>query len=148
MKAGLAEQAAGWNEATRRLNAHLLGNVTPDIPSPVKVAQNGLESPKKRMRQSRDKLNKLETAYLAFLVENNPKCTVFCQAIRLKLGNGIWYKPDFYIPEDLLFIEVKGPKAFRGGFENLKVAAGIHKWASFRLVWRESGVWQSQEVLP
>ena len=38
--------------------------------------------------------------------------------------------------------EVKGPKVFRGGFENLKVAARVHPWVKFYLVWEDgAGGW-------
>lgn len=105
-------------------------------------------TPKPRLRQSRDKLNKLELAYQGWLNQTYGPEKVLSQAIRLRLGNGIWYKADFFVPYLALFIEVKGPWKYRGGFENLKVAASLHTWAKFRLVWREKGVWHAQEILP
>lgn len=111
-----------------------------------------------RLRQSQKPiLNQLELAFLANLLTRFRSDQVLSQAVRLELGRGIWYKPDFFIPPrhstlaiDLQAIafEVKGPRAFRGGFENLKVAARVHPWVTFFLVWRESGVWREQQVLP
>jgi hypothetical protein len=81
----------------------------------------------------------------------------------LELANGIWYKPDFFVPgssyissevgslaypEQSIAWEVKGPHAFRGGMENLKVAARVHPWCRFYLVWKLDGMWKEQEVLP
>ena len=74
------------------------------------------------------------------------------QSKRYKLGNGIWFKPDMTGNDTRdgreTAYEVKGPHAFRGGFENLKVAA--HQWPEVRwlLVWKERGEWKQQEVLP
>lgn len=102
----------------------------------------------RRIRQSRAGLNKLETAYQDVLRFEHGAENVKAQSIRLLLANGLWYKPDFYIPKLGLMIEVKGPRAFRGGFENLKMAARAHPNFKFRLVWRVSGQWKFQEVLP
>jgi hypothetical protein len=66
------------------------------------------------------------------------------------LGNGIWFKPDFtgFLDGSYSAWEVKGPHAFRGGFENLKVAAGQYKEIHWYLVWKESGEWKQQRILP
>jgi len=102
----------------------------------------------RRVRQSRQKLNKLEEAYQDMLRVEFRGHKVIAQKVRLWLGNGSWYKPDFFIPHINLFIEVKGPHSFRGGFEFLKIAASEHDWAKFRLVWKEQGKWFRQEILP
>ena len=102
----------------------------------------------RRVRQTRQTMNKLELAYQDMLrVEFRGK-TVLPQSVRIRLGNGAWYKPDFFIPHLNLFVEVKGPHSFRGGFEYLKIAASEHGWAKFRLVWKEQGKWFRQEILP
>ncbi len=109
---------------------------------------------KKRLRQSsKPLLNELElrffTAFLSPAVCDN---TVLCQALRLELARGIWYKPDFFVPDAAggpIAYECKGPKVFRGGFENLKVCARVHRWLRIILVWEdEAGRWQRQEILP
>jgi len=103
----------------------------------------------KRVRQSaKPLLNKLESEYQDVLLTAYDSTEILAQSVRLKLGNGVWYKPDFWLPSDQRFIEVKGPHAFRGGLENLKVAASVHRWATFRLVWKQNGEWQEQEILP
>lgn len=103
---------------------------------------------KNRIRQEKPiKLNKLESDYLDTLRFYYPGKEIICQTVRLRLSNGQWYKPDFFIPHLLMFVETKGPKSFRGGFENLKTAASVHQWAKFRLVWRVSGQWYKQDVL-
>ena len=120
----------------------------------------------KRIRQgAKPLLNKLETEFYESLKHYHPGATIWKQALRWKLGNGIWYKPDFvaftaFYPEGypktmppvkqikLTAWEVKGPHAFRGGFENLKVAASLYPEVRWVLVWKEDGAWKQQEVLP
>lgn len=131
------------SEDVRRLNA-IYGTV-----------EDKHSSPTKRIRQSRDKLNKLESAFQVWIthelsgVFDNP--IVEAQSIRFRLGNGVWYKPDFVFirPSGRWTIyEVKGPKSWRGGFENLKVAASRYPLIQWVLAWKENGMWITQEVLP
>jgi hypothetical protein len=118
-------------------------------PSTVLAANEVMATPsERRIRQSAVKLNQLEIDYQAVLLARYGKEQVRSQDVRLLLANGTWFKPDFFIPSEQLFIETKGPHAFRGGLENLKIAAHSHTWAKFRLVWRISGQWKFQEVLP
>lgn len=122
------------------------GVVSPCAPPP---------EPGKRIRQSHKPLmNKLESVFYDYLRRQWPGARIYIQALRFKLGNGIWYCPDFVtqLPWPLLVkqvaYEVKGPHAFRGGFENLKVAAGLYPDTAWVLVWKEGGAWKVQEVLP
>ncbi len=162
----------GANAATRKLNPHLYAPAGPGYviadstgkpfnfaaagKSHGKVANDG--KPPKRLRQSSKPLmNKLEAAWLAELERRHPGVVIWKQALRWKLGNGIWYKVDFAAfvgwtqkPTELTCWEVKGPHAFRGGFENLKVAASLYPEVRWVLVWKDkaTGAWQEQEVLP
>ena len=112
----------------------------------------------KRIRQSSKPLmNKLETKFYNVLTMRNPGVVIYKQALRWKLGNGIWYKPDFaaaiverYEDRNLTMTcwEVKGPHAFRGGFENLKVAAGLYQDIVWILAWLNGSKWEEQRVLP
>lgn len=111
-----------------------------------------------RIRQSKEEpLNKLEAEWYEIIrrqFPNYPPPRPQCR--RYKLGNGIWYKPDFVAsswpqtsgPAIETAWEVKGPKAFRGGFENLKVAAHSFPEVRWLLVWKEKGEWRQQIVLP
>lgn len=110
--------------------------------------------PSKRLRQdTKPLLNKLETEFHERLQFLYPGQDFHPQAKRFRLANGIWYKPDFTADACKNFSsevawEVKGPHVFRGGFENLKVAA--HEWPHVQwwLVWKENGDWKQQEILP
>lgn len=133
----IAALAAKGSESFRRLNPQLCGQA----PAPA--------APAERIRQDKKPLlNKLELDYADRMRVLYPEEVFYPQAVRLRLGNGVWYKPDFFLPGGKLFIECKGPHAFRGGFENLKIAAGAHRWATFKLVWRVKGEWHEQIVLP
>ena len=105
-----------------------------------------------RIRQSAKPLmNKLESEWMNRLAHTEFS-SIRAQSKRFKLGNGIWYKPDFTAINDETnretAWEVKGPHAFRGGFENLKIAAGLFDEIDWILVWKESGQWKQQKVLP
>lgn len=107
--------------------------------------------PPRRIRQStKPLLNKLEQEWYSRQCAFFPSRTFYMQSIRFKLANGIWYKPDAvsidFLPPTCW--EIKGPHAFRGGFENLKVAAHQYPNIHWILVWKENGKWQEQEVLP
>lgn len=134
------------NSAFLETQAHLWGQPDKTPLGPKKQA--------KRLRQdTKPLMNKLETRfYEEMLLDRFGKDDVKIQAIRLELALSIWYKPDFFIPAihdgNALAFEVKGPKAFRGGFENLKVAARVHQWINFRLVWWADGEWHEQQILP
>jgi len=132
-------------------NPHLYGV----NPSPKEVATIHKKiravTPKRIRQDSKPLMNKLETEALAHLKAELSNPIILIQAIRFKLGNGIWYKPDFFIFElnKPTAYEVKGPHAFRGGFENLKVAASLYPEIRWGLVWKEkTGQWVGQTVLP
>lgn len=159
------------SDAVRRMNPHLFdGLKVPPIVVKTSDLKKGLAGAqvtapaKKRLRQS-DKpvMNKLEERF--YETKLRPEYVdqgqaVHIQAVRLELARGIWYKPDFFLPavvggkdcvgRQALAYEVKGPKVFRGGFENLKVAARVHPWIRFYLVWEDEddGHWERQEILP
>ena len=107
----------------------------------------------KRIRQdSKPLMNGLETEYHRILCEKYGDPYVKPQALRFKLANGLWYKPDFsviqpWVAAKVICYEVKGPFAFRGGFENLKSAAFQWPQVQFILVWKKNGIWQHQEIL-
>jgi hypothetical protein len=105
----------------------------------------------KRIRQSsKEIMNGLERAfYIHASSALHPGCKIHFNAIRLRLANGHHYTPDFFVEEGSgVIYETKGPKAFRGGFENLKVAASMYQMFKFKLVWKDNGNWMMQEILP
>lgn len=123
------------------------------------ILQNPMIPKKKRIRQSsKPLLNKLEWDFFDSVLR--PKygmLNIHTQAMRFKLGNGIWFKVDFVVFDvsttcitegSVRAYEVKGPFAHRGGFENLKVAASLYLQIIWYLVWKENGQWQEQRVLP
>ena len=138
-----------------RYQAQLAKQLYPETPPLTADEAATMPKPKKRLRQSSKPLmNKLETEFYNHLVaQATPTASIFPQAIRLELARGHWYKADFFVPGGYgsdcgCFYEVKGPHAFRGGFENLKVAARRYPFFQFALVWLDDGKWQEQVVLP
>jgi len=108
----------------------------------------------KRIRQDSAKLNKLESDWLTYLqvLHHANKVTFRPQALRFRLGNGAWYKPDItgFVDGKLTAWECKGPKQVKGvakGLMTVKVAASAWPEVEFWLVWRERGEWQVQRVL-
>lgn len=108
----------------------------------------GADIPKRIRQSSRPLLNKLEQEW--YDRHRDVFGFISIQAIRFKLGNGIWYKPDFVVwgEAGIYGYEIKGPHGFRGGFENLKVAAFLYRKIEWWLTWKENGEWKEQQILP
>lgn len=119
-------------------------------PPKEKVLDSNRTEPKlaRRIRQDhRPLMNKLEESFLGeLLLRGQRKEDILIQAIRFRLANGLWYKPDFVVWPCAW--EVKGPHAWRGGYENLKMAAATYPHISWVLVWKEHGRWCEQKILP
>ena len=152
-----AEQlrANGWVEFTPgrwqkgRFNASL-----PLAVALEKDIQSDMKSPKRIRQSTKPLLNKLESECFEYLKLNG--LPMFAQSISFRLANGLRYKPDFFAFEWPAVgeldrptgFEVKGPHAFRGGFENLKMAATTYPQIRWILLWKQDGKWQQQRVLP
>lgn len=109
----------------------------------------------KRIRQkTAPKLNKLESEYSSILRPKYPETSViFEQAVKLRLANGLTYTPDFVVTGEahpVSVYEVKGPHAFDGALDKLKMAASVYRHWFFWLVWKDaaSKEWKIQRVLP
>jgi len=140
----------GASLSTLKRNLEVAGKV---LESAEAVVASKVTEKAKRLRQdSKPLLNELEKRFQARLQRCFPDYHIRAQAKRYRLANGIWYKPDFTAllkNEGREFAwEVKGPHAFRGGFENLKVAASTYPEISWWLAWEEGAGWRQQEILP
>lgn len=122
--------------------------VVPTAQGPVVLKQ--AEPKERRIRQSQKPLlNKLEGRFFSsYLMHLGVR--IHAQSKRYMLANGLWYKPDFtaVIAGEETAWEVKGPKAWRGGFENLKVAASTWPEVRWILVWEIEHEWRFQVVVP
>lgn len=168
----IASQAMGSaSDAVRKLNPHLFqtaesfnvpklgrSQLAPDKNPQVECARPkgktlcevfAAEAGKRIRQRSGPLMNKLEESFWREHLAEWRKGSR-PQAIKFRLGNGIVYTPDFVdlTSTPVRAYEVKGPKAFRGGFENLKVAASLYPEVRWTLVWKENGNWKQQEVLP
>jgi hypothetical protein len=135
----------------RRYQDQIARSMMDEEKSRAHPLESKITQPKRRLRQSQKPLlNKLETQFWAHLCAAYPPNTIHCQAKRYELARGIWYKPDFvvtYAGQEIAY-EVKGPKVFRGGFENLKVAARVWPEVRFVLTWKAEKAWGFQAILP
>lgn len=142
------QMLAKASKTVQKLNADL-ARVCP------RPGEAGYPRKGKRIRQShKPLLNKLEREFQEWftrLVPIESNHFFMAQAMRFRLANGVWFKPDFVFIRPLSplrIFEIKGPHAFRGGLENLKVAAHQYPMFEWTLVWREKGEWKFQQVLP
>ncbi len=123
----------------QKLNPHLFGEASRNA------------KPNKIIRQSSKPLmNKLETEFLSQLRQFGWK-TILCQAVKLRLGNGVWYTPDFITYGDdqdygLVVWEVKGAHIWEDSIVKIKVAASQYPFAQWRLAHKERGMWEYQIV--
>ena len=136
---GFAQNSAGeWVKVSSR----------PLASTPAPVAGQD-----KRIRQGEKPPNKLEADWRRHQEALHPDIKFRAQAIRFRLANGAWYKPDLmaWMEGGLVCWETKGPKQAKNvarGILTIKVAATLWPELDFYLVWREKSVWKQQLVLP
>jgi hypothetical protein len=107
----------------------------------------------KRMRQGDKPPTKLEADWRRHMEATQPEVKFRAQAIRFRLANGAWYKPDLmaWLNSRVVCWETKGPKQAKNvarGILTVKFAATAWPEVLFILVWRDAAGWHQQEVLP
>jgi hypothetical protein len=143
-KAQAEVQAQLWRGVDALNRKH--GYPEPTGPASTKRVASGAHP---RLRQDRTGLNKTEASFLTALRAWNPGCDVGSQRVRLRLGNGAWYKPDSDVWQEdgaLALYEVKG-YGREAAFVRIKVAASLYPKIKFFLVTRKAGQWKIEEVL-
>lgn len=107
----------------------------------------------RRLRQSqRPLLNKLETEWLEVLRRKlGPGANIHCQAWRVRLANGAWFKVDMCAVVGTYWTawECKGPKQMKNvdrGMLALKCAADRFPEVRWVLVWKQNGQWKEQVI--
>lgn len=108
---------------------------------------------KKRIRQGEKPPNKLEAAWRRHVEAMQPGVKFRAQAIRFRLANGAWYRPDLmaWLNSRVVCWETKGPKQVKNvarGILTIKFAAAAWPEVLFILVWRDAEGWHQQEVEP
>lgn len=154
----ISERAIGSaSDDTRRLNPHLFGSDSAANElrkSYLKNVAIVIAPAKKRIRQdSKPLMNKLEMAWLSVLKTTYPDAIIHSQEWRVKIGNGAWFKVDHCAFVDGVWTawECKGPKEGKNvarGTLALKCATTAFPEVKWILVWKESGVWRQQILLP
>jgi hypothetical protein len=140
------------NESFRRRNPHLYG-VQPPVRTVNQKTGRITFSEKKRIRQGEKPPTKLEADWRLHQEAFFPGVKFRAQAIRFRLANGAWYRPDLMAWMDgrMNCWETKGPKQMKNvarGILTVKFAATAWPEVRFTLVWREAGQWHEQVVLP
>lgn len=126
------------SEAFIKANATRLSEAVPQPPSwKFEFKQSGDES----------RLNKLETAYLAWLRALGADW-IGIQCITLKLAHDCRYTPDFWAFDQagLRAIDVKGPHVWEDSLIKLRVAARMFPWIRFVIAKKNRAVWTHVEV--
>jgi hypothetical protein len=137
---------------SRLRRAPLPAGATIEPPATIQTPQIAKTSPK-RVRQGEKPPNKLESDWRRHMEAEQPGVKFRAQAMRFRLANGAWYKPDLmaWLNCRVICWETKGPKQAKNvarGILTIKFAAAAWPEVCFILVWRENGVWQQQEILP
>lgn len=108
--------------------------------------------------KKRELMNATEKLWFAELQRRGHKI-ILCQAITLRLGDRMTYRPDFVTVESLYNLridegqirltcwETKGPHRFKtAGVTKLKAAAAIYPWIKFVLVERNKSQWSERII--
>jgi hypothetical protein len=109
--------------------------------------------------KKRELMNQTEKLWFAELQRRGHKI-ILCQAITLRLGDRMTYRPDFVTVDVRIPFSFNGPNAvaltcwetkgqhrFRqAGINKLKSAAAMYPWISFRLVERNGGNWIERTI--
>jgi len=140
---------ANPSESFKKLNPHLFGNPN----APLVTAVSMLDKVKPRIRQSSKPLmNKLETQFMNEQLRGAGWDEILTQQFKFKLGNGVWYCPDFICKKHDAFrhvaYEVKGDWFTDDSKVKIKVAAGLYPTFIWTMAWKREGRWLYQLVLP
>lgn len=108
--------------------------------------------PRKRLRQSSKPLmNKLEQERYDLLKTDSLVANLRAQSLTFRLANGLRFTPDLtydLIDGSRYVDEVKGKHTWDDSLAKLKMAASVYPEWRWRLVWKEDGQWETQEILP
>lgn len=144
------------NDTFRKLNQHIYGSMAHVVMAPAIMAKNQ-PAPKRIRQSSKPKLNKLEQAYFDHLSAKYPNNRLRAQSVTYVLANGLRYTPDITSPgirtdtddeSKPTNWEIKGPYAFGGSLEKLKMAAAVYPEIRWLLIWKDDDGWHEQEVIP
>jgi hypothetical protein len=122
-----------------------------DLPDHVR-RKLGIETkrrnPTPAIRLPRDRRSKLEREFEAWLRAKWPDNRIKYEPIKVQIGPGIWYTPDYMILEVPTFYEVKGYRR-RGDRERMILAAqALREVLGARLYYatKVDGVWNLQRI--
>jgi len=139
----------------RRLEAILVtGGATPlKLERGPGIALPPIKTPQRLRQDKKPVLNGLETAFYEHLKRTLPPGTlIHCQAWRVQIARGAWFKVDFCasVAGQWTAWETKGPKTGKNvarGMLALKCAAANFPDVNWVLAWKDNGEWFTQKVL-
>jgi hypothetical protein len=91
--------------------------------------------------------SKTEKDFEAWHRHRHPSLTLVYEAIKLRIDRTCWYLPDFYVPEQQMFIEVKGPYIWPDALIKFKAVRALYPWAKFAMWQKKKGVWMEVYAL-
>ena len=91
--------------------------------------------------------NKTEKEFEAWYKHQHPSLTMLYEAIKLRIDRTCWFLPDFYVPEQQRFIEVKGPYIWPDALIKFKAARAMNTWARFQMWQKKKGIWMEVYAL-
>jgi hypothetical protein len=109
--------------------------------------RTGVVAIQKAIAKARGQTKTEEAFALRFAFEH-PSCSLFYEAIKLRIDATCWYTPDYFSPELMTVYEVKGPHIFEDSVIKFKAARAIHKWLAFEMWQYRNGVWREIRKLP
>ena len=136
------------SESTRRKNPALFGQ--PAQQNPANQATERKQATPIRLRQSSKPLmNKLETEFFNRLRALHPCWIIHTQAVTYRIANGLRFTPDImtFDGHQTTAWEVKGKWFTDDANAKLKMAASVFHEISWRLVWKQDGLWQEQVIV-
>lgn len=141
---------SGWTDADVLAHNKRVAKKDQVLPVTIPATETMPATPKKRLRQSFKKINKLESEAFSWLSYKLGSDMLFTQAITFQIANGCKYTPDivFFTEIGNMFAyECKGKHMWDDSIVKLKVAAKQFQKIQFFMMWKDRGIWQEQRIL-
>jgi hypothetical protein len=103
----------------------------------------GLPDSRGGRQNSKRGMNQTEREYSLILQAAYPDQIIRFEEIKLRISDGCWYTPDFFLFVDgcPTFFEVKGAHVWDDSRVKFKAARELHKWANLELHQKKAGIW-------
>jgi hypothetical protein len=108
------------------------------------ASEAGLRSASTPKTESRLEMNRTEHEYSLILKAAYPDQIIRFEEIKLRISDGCWYTPDFFlfVNGQPTFFEVKGAHVWDDSRVKFKAARELHKWANFEMHQKTKSGWK------